>query len=125
MSEDLMRSCKNFDNCNASLCPFDRDPGLERRIWFPNEEICTRRNMPKWVKKQKRIARKTTLGFEAGYFTITDLMKGTKVTKTMRGRQPDDPEPKENARLRDEIILASEIGTNDDLEIESNDQEND
>ena len=52
-----MIDCKRFDRCGANICPLD--PDLERRTWFPDEEICRRKDFQQHpaIVAQKRIQR--------------------------------------------------------------------
>lgn len=51
-----MIECNSFEKCSAPICPLDHP---ENAIWYPSEDTCTKRPIPKWVKKQRRIAKKT------------------------------------------------------------------
>ncbi|MDR2177543.1 MAG: hypothetical protein LBP20_05815 [Treponema sp.] len=79
--------CKYFDGCSAPLCP--RDGGLEKRAWFPDEDICRLADAPGWVKRQRKIAKKAAPG---GYFTPAMLEQDCRVTKGMRGIDPNGDE---------------------------------
>jgi len=106
-----MRSCYRFDECDANLCPKDRDPGIEVRTWYPDEDVCPLRvGVPRWVKVQRRIKARCRLGAEAGYFTILDLVKIQKVGPGIRGRTSEKDHPRRNEADRLKIIALSGPG---------------
>jgi hypothetical protein len=76
--------CKYFDGCSAPLCP--KDEGAADRTWFPDEDICRLADVPDWVKRQKKIARKAAQG---RYFTLAMLKQDCRISKGMKGIDPD------------------------------------
>jgi hypothetical protein len=86
--------CKYFDGCSAPLCPLDE--GVTDGTWFPDEDICRQAHVPEWVKRQKKVARKAELG---GYFTVAMLNHDCRITKGMKGIDPDGTDTE---RARDE-----------------------
>jgi hypothetical protein len=76
--------CKYFDGCSAPLCP--KDEGVADRTWFPDEDICRLADVPDWVKRQKKISRKAATG---GYFTLAMLKQDCRISKGMKGIDPD------------------------------------
>jgi hypothetical protein len=78
--------CKYFDGCSAPLCP--KDEGVADRAWFPDEDICRLADVPEWVKRQRKVSRKG-LPFEAGYFTEAMLNHDCRISKGMKGIDPD------------------------------------
>jgi hypothetical protein len=86
MSNENNRQCKNIIECSAPLC-------IERNnadgVWFPNETICKRRChvSDKWIKKQRRIARKSI--DRDFFFTRDDLERVKRVNKKIKGKKPD------------------------------------
>lgn len=84
--------CPQYDSCNAPICPLDA--GNARHAWFPDEDICSCRNLPdgspkpEWVEAQRKIAR-ATKDPDRGYFTIRMLQATYKVGKGIRGVDPD------------------------------------
>jgi hypothetical protein len=81
----MSTDCKYFDDCSAPLCP--KDEGIADRTWFPDEDICRLLVVPGWVKRQKRVARKST--FEDGYFTVAMLKQDCRITQGMKGIDPN------------------------------------
>jgi hypothetical protein len=79
-----MKDCRYFDDCSAPLCP--RDEGIADRTWFPEEDICRLVDVPEWVKRQRKIARKAA---EGGYFTRAMLEHPCRITQGMKGIDPD------------------------------------
>jgi hypothetical protein len=76
--------CKYFDGCSAPLCPKDED--IADRTWFPDEDICRLADIPDWVKRQRKISRKAAPG---GYFTVAMLRHDCRISKGMKGIDPD------------------------------------
>lgn len=68
--------CKYFDDCSSPLCP--HDPDNEYIVWFPDEDICKLRDVPGWVKKQRKIAKKVS-GYDT-CFTKKMLEHNCKIT---------------------------------------------
>lgn len=77
--------CSHFQTCGAPLCPLDNE-SKKHGIWYPGEAICKQQIAPRWVKKQRIIARalKVGKGQEAvgktGFFTVRSL-------RAMRGER--------------------------------------
>jgi hypothetical protein len=76
--------CKYFDGCSAPLCP--KDEGTADRTWFPDEDICRLADVPAWVKRQRKISPKAAPG---GYFTLAMIMHECRISKGMKGIDPD------------------------------------
>jgi hypothetical protein len=76
--------CKYFDVCSAPLCP--RDEGVADRTWFADEDICRLADVPEWVKRQRKVSRKAAMG---GYFTLAMLEQDCRISKGMKGIDPD------------------------------------
>jgi hypothetical protein len=80
--------CKYFDSCDAPLCPFDVD--IDKRTWYADEPICKIRANLKWRKKQRKIAKVATA--DNGYFTKPLIEKIGRITRSVKGLNPDsDP----------------------------------
>jgi hypothetical protein len=79
-----MMDCKYFDGCSAPLCP--RDEGAADRAWFSDEDICRLISVPEWVKRQRKVSRKAAMG---GYFTLAMLKQDCRISKGMKGIDPD------------------------------------
>jgi hypothetical protein len=76
--------CKYFDGCSAPLCP--RDEGAADRAWFADEDICRLADVPEWVKRQRKVSKKAAPG---GYFTLAMLRHDCRISKSMKGIDPD------------------------------------
>jgi hypothetical protein len=76
--------CKYFDGCSAPLCP--KDEGVADRTWFADEDICRLADVPEWVKRQRKVSRKAALG---GYFTLAMLRHDCRISKGIKGIDPD------------------------------------
>jgi len=57
MANEVREKCRHWDSCSAPLCLLDSD-SLENGIWYPDEEVCRKRQVPEWIKRQKKITRK-------------------------------------------------------------------
>jgi hypothetical protein len=82
--ETEMADCKYFDGCSAPLRP--KDEGAVDRTWFPDEDICHMADVPAWVKRQRKVSRKPA---QDGYFTLAMLKHDCRVSKGMKGIDPD------------------------------------
>jgi hypothetical protein len=88
--------CKYFDGCSAPLCP--QDEGAADRAWFADEDICRLADVPDWVKRQRKISRKAAKDrakggyFTRGYFTRAMLKQDCRISKGMKGIEPDGTE---------------------------------
>jgi hypothetical protein len=74
--------CRYFDGCSAPLCP--------------KEDICRLADVPEWVKRQRKVSRKAAMG---GYFTVAMLKQDCRISKGMKGVDPDGTD---SERERDE-----------------------
>jgi hypothetical protein len=83
-AEDGNMDCKYFDGCSAPVCP--KDPGREKTTWFPDEDICRLADSPDWVKRQRKVSRRAARG---GYFTLAMLTHDCRISKGIKGIDPD------------------------------------
>jgi len=79
-------ACIKHETCSAPLCPLDA-PSLANCFWYPDEEVCSKRGLPKWVLLQRKIARKC--GVDAGFFTHPMLRQGFVVKGGLMGLNPE------------------------------------
>ena len=79
-----MENCPNAEKCSAPLCPLDHP---ERYNWFPDEEICHKRDAPGWVRRQKAIVKAKALPDK--YFTVAMLQAISQVRRGIEGVNPD------------------------------------
>ena len=86
-------NCKYYDGCNAQLCPMLSDENNKNYIWYPDEDICTRKkNIPDWVKQQRKVAKKANPDNFWFYFTMDMLKVRFRVTNSVKGLDPDKKE---------------------------------
>jgi hypothetical protein len=85
--KDGRMGCKYFDGCSAPLCP--KDAGIANRSWFPDEDICRLAAAPDWVRRQQRVAKKAAQG---GYFTLAMLKQDCRISRGIKGIDPDGEE---------------------------------
>jgi hypothetical protein len=83
-AKDGLMDCKYFDGCSAPLCPKDED--IADRYWFADEDICRLADVPAWVKRQRRVSRKAAMD---GYFILAMLEQDCRISKGMKGIDPD------------------------------------
>jgi hypothetical protein len=79
-----MMDCRYFEGCSAPLCP--KDAGNVKCTWFADEEICRLADVPEWVKRQRKVAKRAT---PEGYFTVAMLKQDCRIPKGMKGIDPD------------------------------------
>jgi len=83
-------ACKYYDGCSAPLCPMLSEEENQKYIWYPDEEICTsKKNIPDWVKQQRKIAKKANSENCCHYFTLDMLNVGFRVTDSVKGLNPN------------------------------------
>jgi hypothetical protein len=87
--------CKYFEDCSAPLCP-KAEP--EKAQWFPDEPVCRLADVPAWVKRQRKLARKG-LPREAGYFTPAMLSHGCRWSGGTKGIDPDGTDKERTVAL--------------------------
>jgi len=82
--------CNFYEKCSAPICPMEPDKTNNHYPWYPDEEICRKRkDLPAWVKQQRKIAKKAkpeNLGY---YFTLEMLKIPFRVTNQVKGLDPD------------------------------------
>ena len=76
--------CRYFEDCSAPMCP--KDAGVLKTTWFPGEPICRLLDVPDWVKRQRRIAKKAAPG---GSFTLAMLQRDCRIAQGIKGINPD------------------------------------
>jgi len=70
------------------LCPLDEN-SIKNEIWYPDEEVCHKRSVPDWVRRQKAIAKVKAPSDK--YFTVEMLEAIKQVRKGIVGINPDLP----------------------------------
>ena len=83
-----METCPSYGKCSAPLCPLD-DKTLQTCIWYPDEPICVRHNLPdtKWLKVQRRIAKRTKN--RDTFYRLSDLRRIRRVSPSIKGHNPN------------------------------------
>jgi hypothetical protein len=72
--------------CSAPLCPMD-EQSIKAGVWFPDEEVCRRSSVPRWVKKQRRIVLKN--GDKTLCWSVRMLEKISRICDGAAGMNPD------------------------------------
>lgn len=80
-------NCPSFENCEAMLCPLDKD--IKLRVWYPDEPICGRKDYQniEWLKKQKEIAKKVLV--KGNYFNLEIIQAIKKIDLLTEGINPN------------------------------------
>jgi hypothetical protein len=83
-------SCPHFHNCNVPVCPLNPQ-SLTHAAWFPDEETCHKADLrtAPWIVRQRRIAKATGADRDRGSFTFAILATDFRITKALRGLDPD------------------------------------
>jgi hypothetical protein len=84
-------ACPRHEECNVPLCPQD-ESSMKNCIWYPDEDICPKVDVPAWVKRQRKIAKRTGSDFEKGYFNHRMLSVNCRIKKGIWGLDPDKDE---------------------------------
>jgi len=90
--------CKYFNGCLAPLCIQDTE-GLSDNSWYCDEEICQKKNVPLFVKNQRKVAQATNYNFDAGYFTYAMLDRKFRICPGLKGLDLDKPLAQEALQL--------------------------
>lgn len=77
--------CRNFDTCNAPLCPMD-ERSL-KWLWYTTEDLCILRmaKPPRWIKAQRKLRRIKA----QGYYTLAMLSHDCIIKRGTEGLNPD------------------------------------
>ena len=82
--------CPGYQECTAPLCFMDKS--LTQACWYPGEPVCKLRQVPKWVKTQRRIAKALGIPKDAdkgqehyGAFSVQMLESVKRITSKIRG----------------------------------------
>jgi len=90
--------CSKFNSCGAPLCPLDEE-SLKYGIFYPDEEICTKRPFPLWIKAQRKITKRCK--DKDKYFSYEMLNRLSQVRIGTIGLDPDrDEKPQLKRWLR-------------------------
>lgn len=76
--------CRYFDVCSAVMCP---KVEVTKMAWYPNEEVCRLQDVPEWIKRQRKIAKKAN--FFGNFFTLAMLQRDCRISKGIKGIDPD------------------------------------
>ncbi len=94
-------NCRYYESCSAQLCPVLSDEQNSNYNWYPNEKICRRRKgLPNWVRQQRKIAKKAKPENYRYYFTLEMLKVRFRVTKSVKGLDPNIDLEKEGLQLK-------------------------
>ena len=93
----MQDKCNLYEKCSAPLCPLDGQ--INKRLWFPDEEICRARwaQTLSWIQAQKKIKKRAR--DTSRYFTLTMLSQNCRIKKGIMGLNPDMPVETEGERL--------------------------
>ena len=82
--------CPGYQGCAAPLCFVDKS--LAQACWYPGEPVCKLRQVPKWIKIQRRITKVLGIRKDAdngqeryGAFTVKMLEAVRRMTPQIRG----------------------------------------
>lgn len=83
----MEKACSRYLKCTAPLCPLDRD--VERRMWFPDEPICTVKRFGglDWVRNQRKIKKRAR--HKSRYFTLEMLKRNCRIRTGIKGLSPN------------------------------------
>jgi len=80
--------CPKFDACSAPICPKDAE-STAHCAWFPDEDVCPLRDVPTWVRRQRRIAKAVGKNAAAGCFTAKMLAHPCVIRPGIKGLDPE------------------------------------
>jgi hypothetical protein len=84
------KECNYFEGCSAPICPMEPDETNGHYPWYPDEEICRKRkDVPVWIKQQRKIAKKAKPDNHGFYFLLDMLRIPFRVTSSVKGLNPD------------------------------------
>ncbi len=84
--------CPYWNGCNAPMCPLLSEEELKKVIWYPDEDICKRKDFQKllWIRNQKKIKKRAK--DVDHYFTFDMLNRDMRISKGIHGLDPDKDE---------------------------------
>jgi hypothetical protein len=95
--------CQSFEKCNAALCPLDKS-FRNGAVWFPDEAICGKRDLPedirKIIKTQRKIAKRTTARDLS--YDVSTLSQIKRVDTRIKGKNSDTAR---TPRVNEALIL--------------------
>lgn len=82
-------TCKHYEGCSAPLCPMDNS--FPVAVWYADEDVCGTRPYRKerWRRIQHKISKVNKLNPVFGYFAVSDLNTIRRVSKKIKGNNPD------------------------------------
>lgn len=97
-----MTKCPYYDSCSAPICPLHQG-SMEMGVWYPDEEICKRRDFCKseWVQNQKKILSKHNKKPVPGYFTVKMLDRKIVIKGGIVGLDSDKSLPSDEKKWID------------------------
>ena len=95
LGEERCRSCQT---CDAPLCPLDK--GIDRRCWYPDEEICKVNQFSgiDWIKNQRKIKKRAI--DMSRYFTLEMLKRNCVIRRGIKGLSSNLPCDTEKMRIQ-------------------------
>lgn len=90
MKSKTSLECNYFHECNAPICPMDKE-SMREAVWFADEEICRvkeHRKLP-WVRNQRKILSRSRKKRVDGAFSTTMLDREMVVRNGISGIDPD------------------------------------
>jgi hypothetical protein len=77
------------------------EESMERSAWFPGDETCRRRDLQApWIARQRKIDRATRKNIDRGCFTVAMLSHDCRVTRGIRGLDPEKTDITDSAVQR-------------------------
>ena len=96
-----INECIYFEGCSAPICPMEPDETNGHYLWYPDEEICRKRkDLPAWVRQQRKIAKKAKPENFGYYFNLEMLKIPFRVTSSVKGLDPKPCVTDEPRRLQ-------------------------
>lgn len=96
---NLRSKCNHYEGCESPFCPMLSEEENRKRVWYPHEKICRRRkDLPEWVRQQKKIAAKARRENHGFYFTLDMLMVPFRVSEGVTGLGSDEGDKEKKLR---------------------------
>ena len=82
---EMKNRCKYSIECNAPLCPLFKDEVNSSFFWQPTQDVCRKKDVPDWVKRQREIVRNIRPINSKTYFHISMLDDDLEINSKVKG----------------------------------------
>jgi hypothetical protein len=81
-------NCIFSRECEAPMCPMQSREENKKTVWFPEEPVCKLKDVPDWVKQQRKIAHHIKARNAETFFELVMLETPFRVKGSVKGITP-------------------------------------